>query len=200
MEYKVSDVASAIESVAPLSLQADYDNSGLVVGRMSDSVSGVLIAVDITEAVIEEAVSLGVDMIVSHHPIIFKGLKRLNSSTCVERCVEMAIRYGITLYAAHTNLDSAPRGMSWRLGEILGLGDMTPLDSDGYGVVADIEECGVEEYIAWVAKALRLQSIRHSEIARDRISRVAICTGSGGSLLGSAIGSGADLYIPGDRR
>ncbi len=201
MSYIVGDVATAIESFAPLSLQADYDNSGLIVGRLDDEVRGVLIAVDLTEDVISEAISLGVNMVVTHHPIIFNPLKRLTGASCVERCVELAVREGIVVYAAHTNLDSAVGGMSWRLGELIGLCDMRALELEGYGVVGDLRESQeVGEYLDYVAKVLSLRAMRHSDIVRPMVQRVAICTGSGGSLLASAIESGADIYITADLR
>ena len=96
-----------------MSLQAEYDNSGLVVGRMDDEVHAALLAVDVTEEVIDEAIAEGCDIIITHHPIIFSPLKRLNSATYVERCVERAIRHNIALYACHTNLDSVQGGTSW---------------------------------------------------------------------------------------
>ncbi len=197
--YRVADVAAMIESFAPLSLQASYDNSGLIVGHLSDEVRGVLIAVDLTEEVIDEAIELGANMIVTHHPIIFSPLKRLTSANCVERTVEMAIKREIVVYAAHTNLDSAVNGMSWRLGEILGVGEMAPLDKDGFGVVGELAEAvDTDLFLSKVAERLSLKMMRHSDVVSDKVQRVAICTGSGGSLLGAAIESGADIYITAD--
>ncbi len=198
---RVADVAAAIEEFAPLALQASYDNAGLIVGRASAEVRGVLVAVDLTEAVIEEAVRLGANMIVTHHPIIFTPLKRLTASNCVERCVEMALRGDIAVYAAHTNLDSTPDGMSWRVGEVLGLSGMQPLDGEGYGVVGDLtERVSVDAVLAAIAERLNVQSMRHSEVESESVRRVAICTGSGGSLLPHAVASGADIYITSDLR
>jgi putative NIF3 family GTP cyclohydrolase 1 type 2 len=91
----VGDVTTALESWAPPALQESYDNSGLLVGRMSDSVSSLLVSLDCTEEVVQEAIELGANMIVSHHPIVFKGLKRFNGSTYVERTVMKAIAHGI---------------------------------------------------------------------------------------------------------
>lgn len=122
-----SYIAQIIEASAPLTLQESYDNAGFIVGNPSTIISNILVAVDVTEEVIEEAMAIGADMIVTHHPIIFTPLKRLTSATYVERCVELAIKNDIVIYAAHTNLDSMPQGMSWRLGEILGLKDMRVL-------------------------------------------------------------------------
>ena len=104
---KVREVAAVIEAFAPLSLQESYDNSGLIVGRPEDEVNKALLAVDVTEEVLAEAVAEGCDMIITHHPIVFHPMKRFNSASVTERCVEEAIRRGIVLYAAHTNLDSA---------------------------------------------------------------------------------------------
>ena len=103
---KVREITAAIESFAPLSLQESYDNSGLIVGRYDDEVERVLLAVDVTDEVIAEALDEGCDMIITHHPIIFHPLKRFNSASYVERAVEQAIRHGLVLYACHTNLDS----------------------------------------------------------------------------------------------
>jgi dinuclear metal center YbgI/SA1388 family protein len=124
---KIRDIAAAIEEFAPLALQADYDNSGLVVGRLDDEVHKALLAVDVTEEILDEAEREGCDIIITHHPIIFSPLKRFNSATYVERCVERAIRKGIALYACHTNLDSTVNGMSWQVGSMIGLDSMTVL-------------------------------------------------------------------------
>ena len=124
----IGDIVKPIEEFAPLSLQESYDNAGLIVGRLDDELQGgVLLAVDVTEEVIDEAIEKGCGLIITHHPIIFHPLKRLNSASVVERCVEKAIRNNIALYACHTSLDSAPTGMSWRVGEMLGLQNMEVL-------------------------------------------------------------------------
>ena len=116
----VRDVTTALESWAPLSLQESYDNSGLLVGRKSDAVSAVLVSLDCTEAVVEEAIAVGANMIVSHHPIVFKGLKRFNGNTYVERTIMAAIANGIALYAIHTNLDNVSDGVNMKLAELVG--------------------------------------------------------------------------------
>ena len=141
----IRELTDVIEAFAPLSLQAHYDNAGLVVGRATDQIrGGVLLAVDVTEQVIDEAIELGCSLIITHHPIIFHPLKRLNSASVVERCVERAIKHDIALYACHTNLDSAPKGMSYRLGQMLGVEDMSILEPTvegaGYGVVGTLAE------------------------------------------------------------
>ena len=203
---KVREITSLIEAFAPLSLQESYDNSGLIVGRADDEVHNILLAVDVTEEVIAEAVSEGCDMIITHHPIIFHALKRFNSASQTERCVEEAVRRGIVLYAAHTNLDSTPQGMSWRVGEMLGLEQMevlqpTSAEGAGFGVVGELPSAvPAEEFMREVMERFGVKALRHSDIVKAKVQRVAICTGSGGSLIDEARRSGADIYLTADLR
>lgn len=124
----VKHLAQALEDWAPLAFQADYDNSGLLVGDPSQAVTGVLVALDVTEEVILEAVEKGCNVVLTHHPIIFKGLKRLTGRTEVERCVMLALRHHVALYAAHTNLDSIEGGVSHALAERLGVSGLQILE------------------------------------------------------------------------
>ena len=201
---KVREVTSVIEAFAPLSLQESYDNSGLIVGRYDDEVSKILLAVDVTEEVIDEAVEQGCDMIITHHPIIFQPVKRFNSASPAERCVEQAIRRGIVLYAAHTNLDSTPQGMSWRVAQILGLKDVevmqaTSPDGAGFGVVGELNGATPSlDFMRQVMEKFGVKALRHSDIVKPEVKRVAICTGSGGSLIDVARASGADIYLTAD--
>lgn len=201
---RVRDVAAAIEEFAPLSLQESYDNAGLIVGRMDDEVQRALLAVDVTEEIIEEAIAEGCDMIITHHPIIFHALKRLNSASPTERCVEQAIRHGIKLYAAHTNLDSTPQGMSWRVAEILGLERVevlqpTTADGAGFGVVGELPQpMPSEEFMQQVIERFRVGALRHSDVVRPEVRRVAICTGAGASLIDEARRAGAEIYLTAD--
>lgn len=201
---KVRDITSVIEAFAPLSLQESYDNAGLIVGRADDEVHKALLAVDVTEDVIAEAVEEECDMIITHHPIVFHPMKRFNSASQTERCVEEAIRRGIVLYAAHTNLDSTPQGMSWRVAQILELQNievMQPTSDDGagFGVVGELGEA-VEstQFMRRVMELFDVKAMRHSDIVKPEVSKVAICTGSGGSLIDTARASGADIYLTAD--
>lgn len=202
---KLKTVTDAIEAFAPLRWQESYDNSGLVVGRPDDEVHRALLAVDVTEAVLDEAEREGCDLVITHHPIIFHPLKRFNSASAVERCVERAIRRGIALYACHTNLDSAPGGMSWRLAERLGIGALSLLeasdkgDGAGFGVVGELPEA--EPTIALLRRirdGLGIGAIRYSAPATETVRRVALCTGAGASMIGAARAAGAELYLTAD--
>lgn len=121
---KIIDILKALQSIAPFQLQEGYDNSGLLVGDDSDVVSKALIALDVTEAVVDEAIDKSCDLIISHHPLIFKGLKRLGSGNMVERIVRKAIKNDIAVLCVHTNLDNSFYGVNRKLGEVLGLKDM----------------------------------------------------------------------------
>lgn len=117
----IREITAVVEAFAPLSLQENYDNAGLLVGDANKQVTGVLICLDITENVIEEALSLHCNLIIAHHPLIFKGLKRLTGKDEVQRCVISAIKFDIAIYAAHTNLDNVIRGVNGKLADKLNL-------------------------------------------------------------------------------
>ncbi|GAB2700226.1 Nif3-like dinuclear metal center hexameric protein [Mucilaginibacter koreensis] len=128
---KLTEVTAYLESLAPLSYQEDYDNSGLIVGSPSQEVDRVLISLDCTEAVVEEAIRTSCQLIISHHPIVFKGLKKFNGKTYVERVVQQAIRNDIALYAIHTNLDNMAAGVNAKICEVLGLKNYRILQPKG---------------------------------------------------------------------
>jgi dinuclear metal center YbgI/SA1388 family protein len=119
----VKDIINAIENFAPPVYQEIYDNSGLQVGNVNGEVKGVLLSLDVTEEVLEEAISRGCNMIVAHHPLLFSGLKRISGRTYIERIVYKAIKNDISIYAAHTNLDNARNGVNARIAQKLGLKD-----------------------------------------------------------------------------
>lgn len=117
----VNDIVRFLNELAPFTYQESYDNSGLLVGDPEMEVSGVVVALDMTEAVVDAAIAQGANVVLAHHPIIFKGLKRLTGSNYVERTVMKAIRHGIALIAAHTNLDNYRFGVNHVISERLGL-------------------------------------------------------------------------------
>ena len=207
MAVKVKDVAAVIEAFAPLNLQEEYDNSGLNVGDYEAEVRGILLCVDVTESVLDEAESLGVNLIVSHHPLLFHPLRQIVEANFTQRIVKRALLSGISLYAAHTNLDSAAGGMSFRLGSQLGLVDMQVLEphapgaATGFGVVGNLPEpVDVKLFLQKVQSELHCGAIRHSALCKETIRRVALGTGAGASMVGSAILAGADLYLTADMK
>ena len=123
MEIKttVGNVIEVLERFAPKAYQESFDNSGLQVGNPNSEVTGILVCIDVTEAVVDEAIDQGCNFIVSHHPLIFKALKSIVGRNYIERCVIKALANGIAIYAGHTNVDSAPQGVSYRMAQKLGL-------------------------------------------------------------------------------
>ncbi len=118
---RIKEIIQSIEQLAPLSLQEEYDNSGVQVGDVNREATGALLAIDVTENVIEEAISLGCNLIISHHPLAFRPFKSLTGKNYVERCLLKAIKNDIVIYAAHTNLDNAQKGVNFKLAEMLEL-------------------------------------------------------------------------------
>jgi dinuclear metal center YbgI/SA1388 family protein len=120
----IRDVTALLEQLAPLSYQESYDNSGLLVGSPEMPLMGILVSLDITPEVIEEAHQKGLNLIVSHHPLIFSGIKKIIGKTYVERAIILAIKYDIAIYAAHTNLDNIKGGVNSKIGELLALNNL----------------------------------------------------------------------------
>jgi dinuclear metal center YbgI/SA1388 family protein len=121
---KIKDISNWLETIAPLSLQESYDNCGLLTGTPDSDVKGVLVSLDVTEEVVEEALSKNCNLIIAHHPVIFKGLKKLTGSNYVERTIIKAIKNDISIYAIHTNLDNVKNGVNAKICEVLGLKDL----------------------------------------------------------------------------
>jgi dinuclear metal center YbgI/SA1388 family protein len=118
---RVKDITSFLNSIAPSSLQEDYDNAGLIVGENETIVTGVLVCLDCTEAIIEEAIMLGCNMVVAHHPIVFRGLKKFNNANYVERTIIKAIKNDVAIFAIHTNLDNIIEGVNAKICQKIGL-------------------------------------------------------------------------------
>ncbi len=200
---KVRDVMKVIEDFAPLSIQEKWDNSGLCIGSPDAEVTSVLIGLDCTPELVDEAVACGADMIVTHHPLIFSGLKKITPEDQVGAAVIKAISNGISVYAAHTSADKVIAGVSGAMAAKLGLVNVRILDEDGegtgLGVVGDLPEpVTAAEAVALVKDRFALKAMRASRPVEGMISRVAMCGGSGGSLIGAAMASGAQLYLSGD--
>ena len=200
---KVKDIIEVIEEFAPLGLQEKWDNSGLCIGSPEDEVSSVLLGLDCTPELVDEAVACGADMIVTHHPLIFSGLKKISAEDPVGEAVIKAVRAGISIYAAHTSADKVLAGVSGAMAARLGLENVAILDEDGegtgLGVVGDLPQpLTASETVELVKSRFGLKAMRASRPVEGMISRVAMCGGSGGSLIGAAKASGAQLYISGD--
>jgi dinuclear metal center YbgI/SA1388 family protein len=306
---KLNEITSFLDSSIPLSFQESYDNSGLQVGSPENEIQSALICLDITEEVLEEAAGKKCDLIISHHPLIFNGIKRLAGRTVTERIISEAIKKDIAVYSAHTNLDIIGNGVSRKMAEKLELEEVTVLSPSenkllklvtyipeshaeevknaifdaGAGLIGNYDKCGFtvsgtgsfrpnelanpfigdkgeihyeneirfetilyshlkaavikalmashpyeevaydlyslensnielglgcvgrlhdpvpeEDFLRAVSETFDARGIRHSKLTGRPVSKIALCGGSGASLIGNAISSGADVYLTAD--
>ena len=202
----IKEIISLIEDYAPLKFQASFDNSGLLCGNPERELTSILLCIDVTEEVIKEAIDKGHNLIISHHPLIFSGLKHITPATYVERCVIDAIRHDITIYAAHTNMDVVSNGVSGRMADKLDLyhrqilqpeGD--PMDGNGFGIIGELQQ-PVESmaFLQQVKEIFRCDRLRYTTPHTPFIQRVAVCGGAGASFFKQALAGQADIYISGD--
>lgn len=202
-DITIAECINAIEETFPTQRQDNWDNSGLLVGDINITLRGVLISVDITEDVINEAIEKDCNLIISHHPIMFRGIKQLIGSNEEQRIIITAIKHNIVLYASHTCLDKSAEGTSRTLGNILNLKDMKILIPEkeqeiGYGVIGVLPTpISKEELMDTLKEKFGCPIVRHNDYNGD-IRRVAICTGSGSEFIDNALQQGADAYITGD--
>ena len=200
---RVRDIINVIEEFAPSSIQEGWDNSGLCIGSPDDEVTSILLALDCTPELIDEAVGCGADMIVTHHPLIFSGLKKISSDDLVGRAVIKAIKNGISIYAAHTNADKVLSGVSGAMARRLGLENVSILadegDGTGLGVVGTLPQpLTSRQAMDLVKEKFGLKVVKSSKPVEGPVTKVAMCGGSGASLIKAAQKAGAQLYISGD--
>lgn len=199
----VKDFTSVLEELAPLSVQESYDNSGLQIGNEQDVVSKILFTIDVTEAVIQEAIDNKADFIISHHPLIFNSLKQISDNTMVGRCIKLAIQNHIAIYACHTNIDSVKNGVNKKICEKIGLQNCEFLvqknENSGDGMIGKLPAPrNTEEFLQNIKRIFNCDMIRHTQILKDSIQTIAICGGSGSFLIEEAISKNADIFITAD--
>lgn len=219
---RIHEIVSAFEAVAPLALQESYDNSGLIVGDRDAEVTRALLCLDCTEAVVEEAIVKGCDIIIAHHPIVFGGLKRFTGGDYVQRSVIKAIQNNIAIYACHTNLDNVLRGgVNERIAQQLGFdvervlrpiaadfGSFTSLDgvvdsevfrTAGAGVLCNLQKpMNVLDFLQHVKERMGAEVVKYTKCDIEVLGKVAICGGAGSFLIGDALRAGADAFITSD--
>ncbi len=197
---------SALEQFAPLPLQEDWDNAGLQIGLTEADVSGALLCLDVNERIIDEAVAKGCNLIVSHHPLLFRGLKTISDGDCVQRTVVKAIENRVAVVSMHTNMDNAKGGVNFKMAEKLELENarfFAPKTaggtSGGSGVVGELPHpVAADDFVVAVKKAFGVECAMCNELLRRPIRRVALCGGAGDFLLGEAIAAGADAFVTGE--
>lgn len=213
---KIYQVVDALEHYAPLPLQEGYDNAGLQVGLTEAvEVSGALLCLDVTEAIVDEAIRKGCNLIVSHHPLIFRKLARISDENYVQRTVRKAIKNDITIVSMHTNMDAAMGGVNFKIAEKLGLRNLRFFGGEkeidgvkgGEGVIGEITDetdtlhadgIAADDLVLMLRERFQVECVQCNQLLRRPIRKVALCGGAGSFLLDAAIAAGADAFITGE--
>ena len=199
----IAGLLDALERLAPTALAEEWDNVGLIVGRRDHAVTHVLVALDLRQAVLDEAGAVGAEAVLVHHPPIFPSLAAVSDASSTGALVLGAIERGIAVVAAHTNLDSARGGLNHHMAELLGLREAVPLVPDRDDATAGLGRVGAcalqpfADVVSELARAVPGPVIWTGDPTAE-IARIACCTGSGASFIDAARAHGADAYVTSD--
>jgi dinuclear metal center YbgI/SA1388 family protein len=202
---KIREIIQQLESFAPPEFQEEYDNSGLIAGDIESECTGVLLTLDCTENGIREAVERKCNLIVSHHPLIFRPIRRITPENGTGKALLAAIKSDIAIYAIHTNLDNILSGVNASIADKLGLVNrqiLCPrknLPSVGSGLIGNLKhELSENQLLEQLKYAFGIPVIRHSPLRGKPVARVAVCGGAGSFLIPSALQAGAGFFISAD--
>lgn len=207
MAELLGDLQASFEQMWPIAGAEDWDAPGLVCGSRHKRVSRILLTVDVTSAVIEEAIAGGFDLVLAHHPLLLRGIKTLDEGTAKGSILSRAIRSDVAIYAAHTNADIVARGVSAALSDALELENSVPLSSlagnSGHGRVGNLSvTLTLGELAKRIARVIpsTASGVRVSGDYESEVRRVALCGGAGDSFIELAYESAAEVYITSDLR
>jgi dinuclear metal center YbgI/SA1388 family protein len=201
---RIKDLEEIFENFAPNSFQESYDNSGLIIGNKEEEIKNILISLDVTEEIVNEAIKKGCNVIVSHHPILFFPIKRLNDNNYVERIIKLVIKNDISLYSIHTNLDNVIHGVSSKISEKLNLKNTNELKQNKIcnstsGMIGELEnEINYKDFLNNLKDIFKTPSLKYTNPIKENIKKIAFCGGAGSFLLEGAIKKGADVFISSD--
>lgn len=207
---KIHDIIQCLEKIAPQSWQENYDNAGLIVGDPDQICTGVLVCLDSTDEIIDEAIAQNCNLVIAHHPILFSGLKKINGFHYVEKAIIKAIKNDIAIFAIHTNLDNAYiNGVNARIARQIDLNQTKILlpkegispqgQTIGAGILGILaQSVKTEDFLSDLKIKMELPVIKHTKLIKKQIRSVAVCGGSGSFLINRAIQAGADIYITSD--
>ncbi|MCX5875762.1 MAG: Nif3-like dinuclear metal center hexameric protein [Deltaproteobacteria bacterium] len=202
--FSTTALLSILNSIAPFAMAESWDNVGLMVGDPDQQVNGILIALDPTEALIQEALSQNLNTILTHHPLIFHPLKTISGNTPMGRMLKTALGHDLALIACHSNLDLVAAGVSNALAERLGLHNTKPLtaapdQSSGFGKIGTLPApLSSDQFVSHLLTALAAPGIQIAGTLPETIHTVALCGGSGSELAETAWSMGAQVYITGE--
>ncbi len=199
----LSNLLASFEKLWPKESAEDWDRPGLMVGNPSQEINKVLLAVDVTAEVIDQAIQTGCQLMITHHPMLLRGVHELGELTLKGNLVAKAIKSGLAIFSAHTNADIAQGGVSQSLAKALELRNLAPLDAvSGHGIVGDVDEIKLIDYARKISRAIpaTAQGIRVAGDSEKLISRVGLVAGAGDGFLNVASLAGIDLFITSDLR
>lgn len=198
MLVTLNDICMLMEELAPLNLAEDWDNVGLMLGRKAAPVKKILLALDMTEETVEQAINQNVNLIITHHPAIFKKLSCITDTVWQQELLLKLAEHGIALYSAHTNLDCVQGGVNDALAKRLQLDNVDLFEEQtGLGRIGYVEECSLIEFAAFVKRQLKADYVVIGD-AKKNVHKVAICGGSGCDLIPLALKMGVDTLVTGD--
>ena len=202
---KLIHIQNILEEWCPLQNAEDFDNVGLLVGDPDSEINKALITIDTTENIIDEAISKNCNLIITFHPLIFKGIKSLKSENHVNKCIIKAIKNNINVYAIHTNLDNNPEGVSFKIAQKLNLINTSLLIQKtesknlGMGIIGEINEFKSEsDFLEYLKIKMDITNIRHSNFIGKKIKKIAVLGGSGSFAIEEALTKKVDCYVTAD--
>lgn len=201
---KLSDIFNIMEEIAPMSLAESWDNIGLQIGNPEEELQGVMLALDASIEAVEDAANSGFNLLLTHHPLFFSPLSSININSPSGKLIEASIKKSVSIFSSHTNLDSVSGGVSDMLADLLELGNREPIEpanasGEGLGRMGTLSKAlSIEEIVTILKKKLSAKNVGVIGDTNMRVNKVALCGGSGGSLIGAASRLGADLFISGD--
>ena len=201
MTAAVKDLLALVEETAPAALAESWDNVGLLVGDRDAAVRKVWLALEVTEPVIEAAAAANVDVILTHHPLIFSAMKRVTAQDATGRMVLSLAKAGISVVSAHTNLDAAQGGVNDCLAAKLELTEIGLLPDFSCGRTGLLPApMTAEETLGWIEKKLDPSVLRATVLPQGKLHRVALCSGAGGDAMEAAKAWGADFLLVGEAK
>lgn len=195
---KLREITAYLEEKFPLSYAEEYDNVGLLVGKTDKVVKNILICLDCTYETILEAINLNCNLIITHHPVIFSPVKSVADNSYIGKMIITAIENGISIYSAHTNLDSAPGGLTDYLASLLSLSAVGNMENNIGRILKAPKGYTAKDLILKLKEVFSTEKIYTTIKNNKEISTIALCNGSGADLIDAAESAKADVYISGD--
>ena len=202
---KLIDIQHVLEDWSPLSNAEDFDNVGLLVGDPNTTIKRAIITLDTTQNVLNEAIELDCNLIITFHPLLYKGYESLKTEEYVDEIIIKALKHNINIYAIHTNLDNNPKGVSFQIAKKLGLNNLDIMikkegkENIGMGMIGDLDcEKKETDFLNFLKDKMEISYLRHSNLTGKNIKRIGVLGGSGSFGIEEALNKNIDCYVTAD--